>query len=151
MVDTKTIAKIFKVENPITSTFSNVQHSAGILDDFAVRKDVATQSGTVEKVPVNDNDIVNKTYVDSVVGSGGLVPGTDHLLGFDLSLTDGDINRETLLTNSTLTMDGGLLVCLDGLVLHDTQYSITHNAVNSVVRFILPVWDAQLITIQYFC
>ena len=39
--------------------------SAGILDDFAVRKNIATREGTIEKVPVNDSDIVNKKYVDS--------------------------------------------------------------------------------------
>ncbi|KKK88306.1 hypothetical protein LCGC14_2744490, partial [marine sediment metagenome] len=40
--------------------------SAGILDDFAVRKNVATKEGTVEKVPVNENDITNKAYVDNI-------------------------------------------------------------------------------------
>ncbi len=39
--------------------------SAGILDDFAVRRDVATNAGTIEKVPVANNDIVNKSYVDT--------------------------------------------------------------------------------------
>ena len=41
--------------------------SAGILDDFSVRKNVATREGTIEKVPVNDSDIVNKKYVDSQI------------------------------------------------------------------------------------
>lgn len=39
--------------------------SKGILDDYAVRKNVATREGTIEKVPVNDSDIVNKKYVHS--------------------------------------------------------------------------------------
>ena len=38
--------------------------SAGILDDYAVRKVVSTREGTIEKVPVNDSDIANKKYVD---------------------------------------------------------------------------------------
>jgi len=42
--------------------------SAGILDDFAVRKNVATKEGTVEKVPTNDSDIANKKYVDDLTG-----------------------------------------------------------------------------------
>lgn len=47
-----------------SQTFSAPEHqSAGILDDFAVRKNVATKEGTIEKVPVNDSDIVNKKYV----------------------------------------------------------------------------------------
>ena len=49
-------------------TFSEGAKSKGILDDYAVRKDVATLGGTVEKVPVNDNDIANKKYVDDNVG-----------------------------------------------------------------------------------
>ena len=38
--------------------------SAGILDDHAVRKNIATKEGSIEQVPVNDNHIVNKLYVD---------------------------------------------------------------------------------------
>lgn len=43
-------------------------HSAGILDDYAVRKNIDTKEGTITKVPVNSYDIVNKAYVDSVGG-----------------------------------------------------------------------------------
>ena len=50
--------------------FVDLPHSAGILDDYAVRKNVATKEGTIEKVPVNSNDIVNKAYADSLVASG---------------------------------------------------------------------------------
>jgi len=39
--------------------------SKGIFDDYAVRKNVATREGTIEKVPVNSNDIVNKAYADA--------------------------------------------------------------------------------------
>jgi hypothetical protein len=41
----------------------DIHKSAGILDDFAVRKNVATREGTIEKVPVNPKDIVNKEYL----------------------------------------------------------------------------------------
>lgn len=41
--------------------------SKGILDDYAVRKNVATREGTVEKIPVNNNDIANKKYVDDAI------------------------------------------------------------------------------------
>lgn len=53
---------------------SELNKSAGILDDFAIRKNVATLGGTIEKVPVNDNDIANKKYVDD--NSGGAPEGT---------------------------------------------------------------------------
>lgn len=49
--------------------------SKGILDDFAVRKNVATREGTVEKTPVNDSDIVNKKYVDDEI-DGKIEDGT---------------------------------------------------------------------------
>src|SRR3989339_187522 len=59
------------------SKFVDVPHSAGILDDFAVRKNVATKEGTIEKVPTADKDIANKEYVDDVFASidlSGYVP-----------------------------------------------------------------------------
>jgi hypothetical protein len=42
--------------------FKKTTGSAGILDDYAVRKNVATREGTIEKVAVNDSDIINKKY-----------------------------------------------------------------------------------------
>ncbi|KKL15225.1 hypothetical protein LCGC14_2507700, partial [marine sediment metagenome] len=53
--------------------------SAGILDDYAVRKVVSTKEGTITKVPVEEIDIVNKEYVDSV--SGGF-SGTEGSIPF---------------------------------------------------------------------
>ena len=38
--------------------------SAGILDDHAVRKNVATKEGTIEHTPTASNHITNKQYVD---------------------------------------------------------------------------------------
>ena len=40
--------------------------SAGILDDFAVRKVVATKEGSITRSPVDDIDITNKKYVDDL-------------------------------------------------------------------------------------
>lgn len=39
--------------------------SAGILDDFAVRKTLATRQGTIEHTPSASSDITNKGYVDN--------------------------------------------------------------------------------------
>ena len=44
--------------------FSSSNKSAGILDDFAVRKVVTTKEGTITKTPTADIDIANKKYVD---------------------------------------------------------------------------------------
>jgi len=57
----------FITKQPPTPKFINLNKSAGILDDFAVRKNVATKEGTIEKVPVNPSDIVNKSYVDALI------------------------------------------------------------------------------------
>jgi len=40
--------------------------SAGILDDFAVRKNICTKDGTILKTPVDDIDIANKAFVDTL-------------------------------------------------------------------------------------
>ncbi|KKL16487.1 hypothetical protein LCGC14_2495030, partial [marine sediment metagenome] len=60
----KNIANLY--DPPKSSVqFNEGQKSKGILDDYAVRGDVATKEGTIQKVPVNEKDIVNKEYVDS--------------------------------------------------------------------------------------
>ena len=51
--------------------------SAGILDDFAVRSNVATKSGTVLKAPVDDIDVVNKKYVDDHIPPASGAAGND--------------------------------------------------------------------------
>ena len=62
--------------------FIDLPHSAGILDDFAVRKAVATKEGTITKTPINNNDIVNKKYVDDTITALGTnyakLDGTNH-------------------------------------------------------------------------
>lgn len=68
--------------------------SKGILDDFAVRKNVATKEGTIEKVPVNNNDIANKAYVDA---HGGV---TDHTALSNIG-TNTHAQIDTAITNLT--------------------------------------------------
>jgi len=46
---------------------TELHKSSGILDDFTVRKNIASKEGTIEKVPVNDSDITNKKYVDDEI------------------------------------------------------------------------------------
>ncbi len=73
--------------------------SAGILDDYAVRKVIMTKEGTITKTPVNDNDIANKKYVDDNIGGGGLWSRAGTVLspttaGDDISLQFGDLVSE---------------------------------------------------------
>ena len=59
---------IQNVMAPIKSNtnFSDGAKSKGILDDFAVRKDIQAVTGKVSTRPVEENDIVNKKYVDDL-------------------------------------------------------------------------------------
>jgi hypothetical protein len=52
---------------PVPVKTQKTNHSAGILDDYAIRKNISTKEGTIEKVPINDSDIANKLYVDSQI------------------------------------------------------------------------------------
>lgn len=45
--------------------FTEGQKSKGILDDYAVRLNIDTNEGTVQKAPANTKDIVNKEYIDA--------------------------------------------------------------------------------------
>lgn len=60
-------------KNPLIRSYSKrvnkplPNKSAGILDDFAVRKNVCTKDGTIEHTPASDNDIANKKYVDDEI------------------------------------------------------------------------------------
>ncbi len=68
------VPTIKKQLTPTKFKAKDIHQSAGILDDYAVRKNIATREGTITKVPVDANDITNKAYVDSV--SGGAPEGT---------------------------------------------------------------------------
>jgi hypothetical protein len=63
--------------------FVDLKKSAGILDDYAVRKNVATKEGTIEQVPTEDNHIVNKKYVDDEIAA---IPTPDviHIVTCDI-------------------------------------------------------------------
>ena len=62
-------------KNPLIRSFSKKANkplpnkSAGNLEDYVIRKVINTKEGTITKIPVDDNDITNKSYVDSVAGT----------------------------------------------------------------------------------
>lgn len=93
---------------------ADLNKSAGILDDFAVRKNVNTQEGTIEKTPVNNNDIVNKAYVDSLIGGGGidwtidqspLVIHANNYVDNNTTYVSSDFNHNELSNTHNLTTD----------------------------------------------
>jgi hypothetical protein len=92
-------------------TFSTPPNqSKGILDDYAVRKNVATREGTIEKVPINDNDITNKKYVDDAV-AGVIVTESDplsvHLDQTTPQTTTGTFTFPVIQSKSELVEDYG--------------------------------------------
>ena len=56
-------------QKPTPIKLAYARRSAGILDDYAVRKNVATKEGTIEHIPTDDNHITNKKYVDNAISS----------------------------------------------------------------------------------
>lgn len=77
-----------------------LKKSAGILDDHAVRKTLATREGTITKVPVNPYDIVNKAYVDGLGNVFIKVDGTSTTtatIPFASGITLGPIDEDYFL------------------------------------------------------
>jgi len=67
---------------------TKLHKSAGILDDHAVRKNLATKEGTIEQTPTEDNHLVNKKYVDDndlwIEGAGGDIYYLDGRVGIGI-------------------------------------------------------------------
>jgi hypothetical protein len=74
-MDNKIVDRMFGMKTSNSQTFNTPERqNIGATDDFVVRKVMNTLEGTIEKVPINDNDIVNKAYADSI--SSGAPEGT---------------------------------------------------------------------------
>jgi hypothetical protein len=88
----------------------------GIVDDFAVRKDVNTISGKIQKVPTANDDIANKAYVDSVAGAAG-------------APTDAKYIVQT--ANGVLTQEQALDILGTGLVKNTTGTGVLSIAIEN--------------------
>ena len=88
----------------------------GILDDYAVRKDIKTIGGTIQKVPTANYDIANKAYVDSVAGAAG-------------APTDAKYIVQT--ANGVLTQEQALDILTTGLVKNTTGTGVLSIAVEN--------------------
>jgi hypothetical protein len=89
-----------------------LRKSAGILDDYAVRKNVATKEGTIEQVPTANNHIVNKAYSDSTLvewasGNVTFVPIGGDIATYITNATAGDT---LVLGSGTYTLTANLVI-----------------------------------------
>lgn len=85
--------------------------SAGILDDHAVRKNVATKEGTIEHVPTQDNHIANKKYVDD--NAGGV---SDHALLSNVTSDQHHPQTHTIVSHDTTATGTNLTDLTNGSV-----------------------------------
>jgi len=84
------------------NVFTEGNKSPGILDDFAVRKAIDTQEGTITKVPVNNYDIVNKAYADTCgVTDHSALSNLNWLSAGHIMDADLDLNNNELLNAGT--------------------------------------------------
>lgn len=96
--------------------------------NLTVSGTTSLNSGTISTAPSNNNDIVNKAYVDSVV-SGGVDPSvTLHLTNSNSLITDGDITSKTLYKTEKASND----------ITYTLKYTIDRNLNNPAGLFYCP-------------
>lgn len=94
------------INNSNSPKMENVKQSAGILDDFAIRKTIATRQGTIEHTPTDNSDIANKKYVDDAITAEALWART----GTDLSLVNPTDTMNLTSLNKIYTSTGDLKI-----------------------------------------
>ena len=96
-------------------------------NNLTVSGTTSLNSGTISTAPSNNNDIVNKAYVDSVV-SGAVDPSiTLHLTNSNSLITDGDITSKTMIKTET-----------QNDLSYDILYTIQRNLNNPAGLFYCP-------------
>ena len=88
--------------------------SAGILDDFALRKTIATKQGTIEHTPQDANDILNKAFIDA-----NFVPYTGANAAVDLgsqTLTTTGLGTFGQLAVDNIGINGNTITSTTGTV-----------------------------------
>ena len=86
-------------------TYSDEGKSKGELDDYPVRKYLATKEGTIEKVPVNDSDIVNLNYIKAGRTGDIWVEKAGDTMSGDLNMGSRNISNVRDLALDTISTD----------------------------------------------
>lgn len=125
--------------------------SAGILDDFAVRKNINTKEGTIEHVPTDDNHIANKKYVDDNIGAGTWTDtstntGTNKTFDDFSNHIEADEIHEELRNESGALMTRGDAVYISGFSVGQTRalVSLADNDSASTMPAVAILEDATL-------
>ena len=111
---------IKKQMTPIRFREQELNKSKGILDDFAVRKNVATKEGSIEKIPVNDSDIVNKRFVDSSINIHIEQPQA-HV---DYLQNNGDIATGNYVFDGSMYITGNLIIDTNTLATDNINHRV---------------------------
>ncbi len=106
-----------------TRNWNQEGKSKGILDDYAERGNVNTNEGTITKAPVEEIDIVNKEYVDSLIrGNVELFlteDSSDIGTYFDLTIDNTGNPEEDIA--QTITAGGTTLIASFASILNETE------------------------------
>ena len=102
------ISSFFGSNSKSDVQFSEGQKSKGLLDDYAERQNIDTKEGTIQKVPVNAKDIVNKTYVDDAVAAGDTT-----LANTKIWIGDAAGAKQEFALSGDATMTAGGVVTID--------------------------------------
>ena len=105
-----------------------------------------------------NNTIDGDLTVTGDIGATKFVRGSDTVLipesanyrGSNCSGSDADANRILTLTNTRLTVDDGLGININGLLLHSADYSISHYSSGTNITLTNKVWDTDYIAVTYF-
>ncbi len=112
-----------------------------------VFQSIATKEGSVEKIPVNSNDITNKNYVDNLIVTltVGTLLVTAIVIGGLIKLNEVD---GILFINASTKINGSLNVS-DNLNVNETLYVIGDKVgIGIIPETLLDVWDSTQSRIQ---
>lgn len=114
--------------------------SAGILDDFATRRNVATNAGTIEQIPTEENHIVNKRYIDS-----GTWTGTNKTFDDFSNRIEADQVHIQVRNESGSAMTRGQLVYVSGYNLGLDRYLVSLADANDTGTFpVIGILDVNI-------
>lgn len=75
---------------------------------------------------------------------------TEEYTGSDATGTSGSTNRVLTINNQAKTSDNGFNVYVDTFFLHkNTDFTVSHKTQNSQITFLNPLFDSQIISVQY--